>query len=173
MGIKTLTLADWEQSQESEEWTPTDSQTPIREIIDQIAMEVHGFGLEVELYHDELAYLYHWRIVAVKTEPDDPYAGTIDETGKVETVVGTFKSPEIKWPLSDWRYEVANADTELGYDDWLEHRIEAESESSSKSDEKALVEVIRLIDEADQRLNDARNIATLQLSGRNWELVAE
>lgn len=25
----------------------------------------------------------------------------------------------------DWQYEVANGDTRLGYDDWVQHRIEA------------------------------------------------
>jgi hypothetical protein len=29
------------------------------------------------------------------------------------------------YTVSDWQYEVANGDTKLGYDEWLEHRIEA------------------------------------------------
>lgn len=29
------------------------------------------------------------------------------------------------WPLSDWRYEVANDDTRLGYAEWVEHNKEA------------------------------------------------
>lgn len=30
-----------------------------------------------------------------------------------------------KYPISDWRYEVANSDTQLGYEKWLEHKREA------------------------------------------------
>lgn len=30
-----------------------------------------------------------------------------------------------RFPLEDWRYEVANGDTYLGYTEWLEHKIEA------------------------------------------------
>ncbi|WP_305910544.1 hypothetical protein Q9L42_020525 (plasmid) [Methylomarinum sp. Ch1-1] len=29
-------------------------------------------------------------------------------------------------PLDDWRYEVINEDTHLGYNDWVHHRIEAD-----------------------------------------------
>jgi hypothetical protein len=28
------------------------------------------------------------------------------------------------WPLSDWRYEVGNGDTILGYTDWVAHQKE-------------------------------------------------
>ncbi len=34
---------------------------------------------------------------------------------------------EERFPMSDWRYEVANGDTRLGYEDWLEHKVEAEA----------------------------------------------
>ena len=33
-----------------------------------------------------------------------------------------------KYPLEDWQYEVRNGDTSLGYDEWLEHRKETESD---------------------------------------------
>ena len=29
------------------------------------------------------------------------------------------------WPLADWRYEVANDDTRLGYAEWVKHNKEA------------------------------------------------
>jgi hypothetical protein len=35
-----------------------------------------------------------------------------------------------RFPVSDWRYEVANDDTRLGYQEWVEHQREAESPSS-------------------------------------------
>jgi len=31
-----------------------------------------------------------------------------------------------RYPESDWRYEVANGDTLLGYEEWLDHRDEDE-----------------------------------------------
>ena len=31
-----------------------------------------------------------------------------------------------RFPVSDWKYEVSNGDTWLGYQEWLEHRIESE-----------------------------------------------
>lgn len=30
------------------------------------------------------------------------------------------------FPLEDWQYEVANGDTCLGYEDWLQHQVEAD-----------------------------------------------
>ena len=33
-----------------------------------------------------------------------------------------------KYPMSDWRYEVANEDTVLGYREWLDNKIEQENE---------------------------------------------
>lgn len=33
------------------------------------------------------------------------------------------------WPRSDWKYEVANDDTVLGYWQWVEHQIEASSQA--------------------------------------------
>lgn len=32
-------------------------------------------------------------------------------------------------PLEDWKYEIANDDTRLGYSDWVAHRIESEDQS--------------------------------------------
>jgi hypothetical protein len=40
----------------------------------------------------------------------------------------TKKVPStIKYPKEDWLYEVRNGDTVLGYKEWVEHRIESES----------------------------------------------
>lgn len=35
------------------------------------------------------------------------------------------------FPLSDWRYEVKNGDTRLGYWEWLAHRYEGEQFSQT------------------------------------------
>lgn len=34
-----------------------------------------------------------------------------------------------KYPMSDWRYEVANEGTVLGYQEWLDNKIEQEDEA--------------------------------------------
>lgn len=34
--------------------------------------------------------------------------------------------PSQKYPIEDWKYEVQNGDTTLGYVDWINHRIEAD-----------------------------------------------
>lgn len=33
-------------------------------------------------------------------------------------------NPEDMFPYCDWRYDVANGDTRLGFDEWLEHQLE-------------------------------------------------
>ena len=33
-----------------------------------------------------------------------------------------------KYPKVDWQYEVANDDTVLGYAEWVEHKVESDSE---------------------------------------------
>jgi len=60
----------------------------------------------------------------------------IDENGK-ETgcylEVGGIPLPEAelskyeRFPKEDWRYEVQNGDTRLGYEDWVEHNVEAKA----------------------------------------------
>jgi len=38
-----------------------------------------------------------------------------------------------KHPMSDWKYEVANDDTHLGYADWLEAQLEADDDSDMRA----------------------------------------
>ena len=100
MGIRKVSLDYLETSLEDEEWKGSSRSELSLDELAKVADEIHGFGLEVE-WTDEVAEgdpgdSYCWRIVAIKTdpfndEPDDPYAGMIDETGKVEMVVGVFK----------------------------------------------------------------------------------
>ena len=35
------------------------------------------------------------------------------------------ENENIKYPLADWKYEVASSETVLGYRDWIQHEIEA------------------------------------------------
>ena len=46
----------------------------------------------------------------------------------------TNKRAKEQYPKSDWKYEVTNGDTKLGYDEWLLHRIESEEGSTVKPD---------------------------------------
>ena len=36
--------------------------------------------------------------------------------------------PEEIYPIEDWRYDVANGDTKLGYKDWVNHNVESHKE---------------------------------------------
>lgn len=38
------------------------------------------------------------------------------------------KQSENKYPIEDWKYEVLNGDTKLGYADWVEHKKESDSD---------------------------------------------
>lgn len=31
----------------------------------------------------------------------------------------------LEFPMEDWRYDVSNGDTRLGYEEWLEHQVES------------------------------------------------
>ena len=67
MGIREVSYAFWEHSQQEEPWQYTDWKQLSIEVIRQIADEVHGFGLEVEMVEEGMDDQYRWRIVAVKT----------------------------------------------------------------------------------------------------------
>jgi hypothetical protein len=41
-------------------------------------------------------------------------------------------TPEELYPIEDWRYDVANGDTKLGYKEWVEHNIESHQEEPKK-----------------------------------------
>ena len=40
------------------------------------------------------------------------------------------KTQTPKYPIEDWRYEVANGDTKLGYKEWVQHQKESNKEES-------------------------------------------
>jgi hypothetical protein len=42
---------------------------------------------------------------------------------------------EDTWPVEDWRYEIANGDTLLGYADWVEHQKEMDREFGGPPDD--------------------------------------
>ena len=39
---------------------------------------------------------------------------------------GQYWSEDADWPSADWRYDVANGDTRLGYGEWVAHNKETE-----------------------------------------------
>lgn len=47
----------------------------------------------------------------------------------VNIVNHTYNPPEHKkYTVEDWKYEVCNGDTRLGYREWVEHRMELEED---------------------------------------------
>jgi hypothetical protein len=42
---------------------------------------------------------------------------------RISLVKKGFEDDE--FPMSDWKYDVANGDTKLGYEDWVLHNIES------------------------------------------------
>lgn len=55
-------------------------------------------------------------------ETDDTYLPDSDD---YEEVVPTPEDSDIS--ISDWKYDVANGDTKLGYADWVNHNLEEAS----------------------------------------------
>lgn len=37
-------------------------------------------------------------------------------------------TPQELYPMEDWKYDVANGDTKLGYEEWVGHNIESHQE---------------------------------------------
>lgn len=54
--------------------------------------------------------------------------GTVRINGMPEEEFKKMSGDEVDYPESDWRHEVVNGDTKLGYDEWRKHRREAEDE---------------------------------------------
>jgi hypothetical protein len=42
-----------------------------------------------------------------------------------------LEDAERRFPLSDWQRDVATGDTQLGYDDWFEHKWKSESDNNA------------------------------------------
>jgi hypothetical protein len=49
------------------------------------------------------------------------------------------------WPVKDWQHDVANSDTRLGYEEWVDHNIESARDQLVM----ALASAIHGIDEQD------------------------
>ena len=41
------------------------------------------------------------------------------------------RTEDPKYSMEDWRYEVQNGDTSLGYDEWVDHQRESNDEPTS------------------------------------------
>lgn len=70
MGIRYVNFDYFEKSQSEEEWTISDDISI--ETILQIANEVWGFGLEVELVECAVDDAFRWRVVAIKSSTEIP-----------------------------------------------------------------------------------------------------
>ena len=46
---------------------------------------------------------------------------------QTETEITLEEKDFMDWPAEDWKYEVANGDTCLGYKDWVLHNKESDS----------------------------------------------
>jgi len=80
---------------------------------------------------------------------------------KGETVV---VSDEERFPKSDWRYEIANGDTNLGYVAWLAAKREAESDDNMR---ETLLGIIAVCDMADATRNETTTVDGLLKTIRN------
>lgn len=50
-------------------------------------------------------------------------------------LVVDYWSEHHRFPVADWKYEVANDDTRMGYWDWVEHKIETDGDEDGEGDE--------------------------------------
>lgn len=64
--------------------------------------------------------LSEWSQFDLPSEYDPPSADAL-----AAIPADTVRAAELAFPASDWRYDVANRDTMLGYREWLAHQIEA------------------------------------------------
>lgn len=101
----------------------------------------------------DMFYRKHWesfvkaaRLLTTSIEADRPYEDAIDEAcatsiepDRIPEATHLLRSmlPEHGWgehpdyPLSDWKYEVSNEDTRLGYNEWLLDRLETDLPTDS------------------------------------------
>jgi len=50
------------------------------------------------------------------------------------------------YPIEDWKYDVSNGDTKLGYEDWVEHNVESHQKMDDdiKTEKEYTVTVTRI-----------------------------
>lgn len=84
--------------------------------------------IEMPSVTEALKVLDRWRIE--KIEEWGVYMSN-DEQWSTVPPLGTWADDENPlYPMSDWRHEVANEDTRLGYLEWLEHKIECAADDA-------------------------------------------
>lgn len=70
-------------------------------------------------------YSHHYDWTPDDGSGDSPY---IADPGECATRMLECWEEDEDYPFDDWRYEVRNHDTLLGYADWVRHRREADAE---------------------------------------------
>lgn len=70
------------------------------------------------------------REIMVASDPISPDGASNYQWAKFDEAIqhATMVLLEVDpYPITDWRYEVANGDTTLGYREWCEHKLEADN----------------------------------------------
>lgn len=99
--------------------------------------------------------------------------GNEEDRELVELVAERRADPEAaaRFPLSDWRYEVANGDTLRGFDEWRAAKIEADEEPAELPPVPAdfSVQPIQPGTPEYQAAEERRDLATCGTCGRSWD----
>lgn len=99
--------------------TVSELDNPFKNVVDNLESYI-GRGLLTEPNHEVLVEDYSIEILSETLQ--DEYGGLWGE------------HPD--YPRKDWAYEVGNNDTNLGYWDWVSHRLEMVQAQASLSDKK-------------------------------------
>lgn len=89
-------------------------------------------GFEDEFQH--YAVLYLDKLAAVGVDPQEYFDKTYARIAKEnkDTALPSHWEDDPDHPVEDWRYEVGNNDTRLGYREWIQHRKEIESHEQTQ-----------------------------------------
>ena len=87
-----------------------------------VETESHPGDILDELFKDILADVVQDQL---KQYQQKDVRAVITDFKVVDTEENDLTDEE-KWPIEDWRYDVANGDTKLGYAEWVKHNKESE-----------------------------------------------
>lgn len=72
--------------------------------------------------HTDLIIEANNKVMAKRKALEDACNHQFSEKDADYSVKGIIEISDLISKLSDWKYEVNNGDTRLGYDEWLEHK---------------------------------------------------